>query len=213
VARISSSGVVDQAAVVPAGGPGRGDVAKIAFTAPNDGWLVTSDGWVFHYTDGTALPEDPDPAFRGPITFRPNEAAEQFIPDTPPADDSELFKPPPIELQQGPPAPPVKRLKALLRNIKTKLRGKTLVVRFVLSRKARVGLIARRKRKLVARTRSRMMRPGKHVLRLRLERRRWPTSLRLSAREPGVPTGGGGGDSGDTVTTGGDAIATGTRGR
>ena len=206
VARISSTGTVDQAAVVPASGPGRGEAAKIAFTAPNDGWLVTSDGWVFHYTDGTQLAPDTDPAFRGPITFRPNEAAEQFIPDTPPADDSELFKPPPIEVQQGPAAAPVKRLRALLRQIRTKLRGKTLVVRFTLSRKARVALIARRKRKVVARTPNRMMRPGKHVLRLRLQRKRWPTSLNLSAREPGVPTGGG--DSGDTVTTGGDTLAT-----
>ena len=32
--------------------------------------------------DGTPLPRDTDPAFAGPITFRPNEAAEQFVPDT-----------------------------------------------------------------------------------------------------------------------------------
>jgi hypothetical protein len=208
VARISDDDGSVEVMRLPASGPTRGAAARIAFTSPNDGWLVTQTGYVFHYTDGTALPQDTDPAFRGPITFRPNEAAEQFIPDTPPADDSELFKPPPVELQQSPPPPPTKRLPALLRRIKTKLRGKTLVVRFVLSRKARVSLIARRKQRVVARTKPRMMRPGRHVLRLRLDAKRWPQRLKLSAHEPGVPTGGGGGDSGDTITTGGDTIAT-----
>lgn len=207
VARIAANGTVDSISALPATGPPKGTAAKIAFTAPNDGWLVTSDGWVFHYTDGTQLPQDTDPAFRGPITFRPNEAAEQFVPDTPPADDSELFKPPPVELQQTPPAPPTKRLPALLRRIRTKLRGKTLVVGFVLTRKARVSLIARRKRRIVARTKARTLKPGRHVLRLRLDPHRWPQRLKLSAHEPGVPTGGGG-DNGNTVTTGGDTIAT-----
>ena len=36
---------------------------------------------------------------RARSTFRPNEAAEQFVPDAPPADDSQLFAPPPVELE------------------------------------------------------------------------------------------------------------------
>ena len=72
---------------------------------PNDGWLVTNAGWLFHYTDGTrpAAGHRSRPS-RGTITFRPNEAAEQFVPDAPPVDDSELFKPPPLEVAQPPPA-------------------------------------------------------------------------------------------------------------
>jgi hypothetical protein len=209
VARISGEDGAVEITRLPATGAPRGRAARIAFTAPNDGWLVTQEGYVFHYTDGTPLAQDTDPAFRGPITFRPNEAAEQFIPDTPPADDSELFKPPPVELQQSPPAAPTKRLPPLLRRIKTKLSGKTLVVRFLLTRKARVSLVARRKRRVVARTRPRTLRPGRHVLRLQLDAKRWPQRLKLSAREPGVPVGGGSGDNGDTITTGGDTIATG----
>lgn len=206
VARVSADGTVDSVLQLPETGPAKGTAAKIAFTAPNDGWLVTSAGWVFHYTDGTPLPQDTDPTFRGPISFRPNEAAEQFVPDTPPADDSELFKPPPVELQQTPPAK-TKRLAPLLRRIRTKLHGKTLEVRFVLTRKAKVALIARRKRRVVARTKARLLRPGRHVLRLHLDPRRWPQRLKLAAHEPGVPTGGG--ENGNTVTTGGDAITTG----
>jgi hypothetical protein len=209
VARINSDGTATTT-LLPEVGPAKGTAARIAFTSPDDGWMVTSEGWVFHYSDPANPPlvQDTDPAFRGPITFRPNEAAEQFVPDTPPADDSELFKPPPVELQQPPAAGKTKRLPPLLRRIKTKLAGKTLVVRFTLTRKARVELIARRKRKVVAHTRPRTMRPGRHVLRLRLDARRWPQRLKLSAREPGVPSGAGGGDNGNTITTGGDTIAT-----
>jgi hypothetical protein len=214
VARIAADGTVDSVTQLPPSGPAEGEAAKIAFTAPNDGWLVTSQGWVFHYTDGTPLQQDTDPAFRGPITFRPNEAAEQFVPDTPPADDSELFKPPPVEVQQQQPPPKTKRLPPLLRRIRSKLRGKTLEVRFVLTRKAKVALIARRKRRVVARTKARMMRAGRHVLRLRLDPARWPQRLKLAAHEPGVPTGGGGGNNnGDTITTGGDTVATSARSR
>ena len=148
---------------LPASGPGRGAAAKVAFTGPNEGWMVTTAGWLFHFTDGTAQPRNTDPAYAGTITFRPNEAAEQFIPDTPPADDSELFAPPPVELEQAPAPAAVKRLPALLRRIKTRLRGRTLIVRFTLSRRARVQIIGRRKGRTVARTRARMMRPGRHV--------------------------------------------------
>ena len=59
--------------------------------------MVTWAGWLFHYSDGTPLPDDTDPAFQGTIEFRPNEAAEQFVPDQLPADDSQLFAPPPLE--------------------------------------------------------------------------------------------------------------------
>ncbi len=196
---------------LPETGPGKGTAARIAFTSPNDGWLVTSQGWIFHYSDPSAPPlaQDTDPAFRGPITFRPNEAAEQFIPDTPPADDSELFKPPPVELEQAPPPGKTTRLPPLLRHVKTRLRGRMLIVSFRLTRKARVSLVARRKRRVVARTRAKTMRPGKHVLTLRLDIKRWPQRLKLLAHEPGVPSGGGGGGGGggDTISTG-DTVAT-----
>src|SRR6201999_4531946 len=113
-----------------------------------EGWLVTNAGWLFHYTDGTPLPKDTDPNFAGPITFRPNESAEQFVPDSLPADDSQLFAPPPVAVQdtttQVPPPP--KTLKALISGIKKPtLKGTTLTLRFTVARKAKVQLIARRK--------------------------------------------------------------------
>jgi hypothetical protein len=208
VAYVPSDGTATKT-TLPASGPGRGTAAKIAFTGPNDGWMVTSEGWVFHYTDDTQLPQDLDPAYSDTITFRPNEATEQFVPDAPPVDDSELFKPPPVAVETEPPPGVTKRLPALLRKVRTKLRGHTLEVRFILTRKARVALTAKRGGKVVARTKARMMKPGRHVLRLKLSKRKWPKRLSFSVNEPGVGGGGSGGDSGDTVTTGGgDTVAT-----
>jgi hypothetical protein len=191
---------------LPASGPGRGSAAKIAFSGPNEGWMVTSAGWLFHYTDGTTYPRNTDPAFASVIGFRPNEAAEQFIPDAPPVDDSELFKPPPVEVEQEPPPATTKRLPALLRQVRSKLRGRTLIVTFRLTRRARVQLLGRRKGRTVARTKARMLGPGRHRLRLKLERRHWPQRLSFRVREPGVPTGDA--PAGDTVPTG-DTISTG----
>ena len=197
VARIAADGSVSTM-ILPEESWGRGSAARIAFTGPNDGWLVTYAGWIYHYTDGVLPSPDGDPAYSGTITFRPNEAAEQFVPDAPPVDDSELFRPPPLEIEQ-PPTQQVQRLAPLLRGIKASRRGRTLIVRFRLTRRARVALIARRKGKTVARTRAKMMRPGRHALRLRLNPRKWPQRLSFSAREPGVAPEGGGDE--DVVTT------------
>ena len=189
---------------LPSSGAGRGSAARIEFTSPTEGWLVTYGGWLFHYTDGTPLPADTDPALRGTITFRPNEAAEQAIPDSAPADDSQLFAPPPATVEPEPVAPPakVRRLPALMRNIRSRLHGLRLTISFRLVRRANVGLVALRRGKVVARARTRAMRPGKRSVSVRLNRRRWPTQLRFITREPGQRnTGSGGG--GDTVTTGG----------
>jgi hypothetical protein len=191
---------------LPPTGAGRGTGAKIAFTGPNDGWLVTYAGWLFHYTNGSRPPRDGDPAYQGTITFRPNEATEQFVPDRPPVDDSELFRPPPLEIEQPPPPAAVKRLPALLKRVKSSRRGRSLIVRFQLARRARVALIALRRGKTVARTRARMLNPGRHTLRLRLQRKKWPQRLRFSIREPGVPINEGGGDTGPTGD--GDVLTT-----
>jgi hypothetical protein len=198
---------------LPESGPGRGAAEKVAFTGPDEGWMVTATGWVFHYTDGTVHPRNTDPAFASVIGFRPNEAAEQFIPDAPPVDDSELFKPPPVEIEQEPPPAVTRRLPALMRQVRTKLRGRTLVVTFRLTRQARVQLLGRRKGRTVARTKSRMLKPGRHRLRMKLNPRRWPQRLSFRVREPGAPTQSApSGDTvpadGDTISTGGDTVAT-----
>lgn len=147
--------------------------------------MVTWAGWLFHYSDGTVLPEDTEPAFQGTIEFRPNEAAEQFIPDQPPVDDSQLFAPP--ELEQNPLAEPpkakVRRLPPLLRKVRSKLRGLTLTVSFTVTRKAKVALLAKRGGRTVARTPRRTFAPGRHSLALALSRENYPTRLAFQVSE------------------------------
>ena len=186
-------------------GAGRGAAARIAFTAPNDGWLVTSAGWLFHYTDGSQPAQDTDPFFQGTITFRPNEAEAQALPDTPPPDDSRLFAPPPPPVE--PPAPPTKtkKLPALIKHARSKLHGLTLIVSFQLVRKAKVGLTAKRHGHVVARAPERSMKPGRHSIQLRLNRKRWPTALSFQIHEPGQSNDGGGSDTILTEWHGGGA--------
>jgi hypothetical protein len=182
VARIKSDGTTTTTRL-PAAGAGRGSAARVECPAADECWMVTWAGWIFHYSDGLQLPLDPEPAFQGTIEFRPNEAAEQFIPDRLPVDDSQLFAPPPLELD--PTAPPpggkVRRLPPLLKKIRSKLSGLVLTVRFTVTRKAKVALLAKRGGRTVARTPLRTFAPGRHKLTLRLNRDRYPTRLAFQA--------------------------------
>ena len=199
VVRVSPAGLLESD-TLPASGAGRGSAAHVAFPAANDGWLVTQAGWLFHYTDGSSPGVDTEPAFQGTIDFRPNEAAEQFVPDAPPADDSLLFAPPPVEVTQvAPEQPPAVTLPALLKSVKSKLRGRTLYVSFKLTRTARVQLIGRRKKKVVAKSANKLLHKGKHTLKLKLNRRHWPTRLQFKTKDSAATSDSG--DDSDTITT------------
>jgi hypothetical protein len=171
--------------------------------------MVTSTGWLFHYTDGAGVPPDDDPAFHRLISARPPDArTRRIIPFSPPIDDSQQFAPPPVTV---PPTEttevPGVTLPALLGKVKAKRKGRrTLVVSFELARRARVALVARRRSKVVARTKAKELTPGRHKLSLRLNPRRWPTRISFSTRELDLPddaSSGGGSSSapGDTVST------------
>jgi hypothetical protein len=171
---------------LPASGSGRGAAARIAFSSPTEGWMVTNAGWLFHYSDGASLGQDTDPAVAGPIESRPNEAAEQFVPDAAPADDSQLFAPPPVQVETtSTEAPEAEQLPALITGIrKPKLsKSLTLSLSFVVTRKARIQLVAKRKGKTVAKTRAVTFKQGRHTLKLKLSRKRWPTALRFVTKE------------------------------
>ncbi|HEU4945140.1 MAG TPA: hypothetical protein VFT10_08260 [Solirubrobacterales bacterium] len=183
VARIESDGSIATTSL-PAAGAGRGSAARIACPAPDDCWMVTWAGWLFHYSDGAPEAVDTDPSFQGTITFRPNEAAEQFIPDALPEDDSLLFAPPPLETakEEGR-KNRVRRLPPLLRGIHTELHGLRLLVSFTVTRRARVQLLAKRAGRVVARTPRQVFSPGRRELTLLLERDRYPTGLAFKTKE------------------------------
>ncbi len=127
---------------------------------------------------------DDDPAFQGTIEFRPNESAEQFIPDRLPVDDSQLFAPPPLELTPNvTPAAKVKRLPPLLKQVRSRLHGLVLTVSFTVTRRARVRLLAKRGGRTVAGTPQRTFSPGRRSLRLRLSRERYPTRLAFKIKQ------------------------------
>ena len=77
-------------------------------------------------------------------------------------------------------APEPEQLAALITGVrKPKLKGLTLNLSFKVTRRARVQLVARRRGKTVAKTANRTLKPGRHTLRLKLSRKRWPTALRF----------------------------------
>lgn len=183
VARIEADGTTTTTRL-PVAGAGRGSAARVACPATNECWMVTWAGWLFHYSDGRPLERDTEPSFEGTIEFRPNESAEQFIPDRLPADDSQLFAPPPLELTPNATKPArVRRLPPLLRKVRSRLHGLTLTVSFTLTRRARVQLLAKRSGRTVARTPRLLLGVGRRELRLRLNRERYPTRLAFRAEE------------------------------
>ena len=196
-----------------------GAAGPITCPAAHDCWMATTAGWLFHMTDGTAPGGDAasDPFFNGEdgvIDYRPPDAGVPIIPpDLAPVDDS-LANQQAASSSGGPPlvtpAPVVKskRGKPLVTHIKSVFRDhRVLVISFTLTAKAHVQLIGRRKRKVVASTRRETLRPGRHVLSLRLDPKDWPTKLKFEA----TPLGGSapaGGDSGTVNGPGGGTVET-----
>jgi hypothetical protein len=169
---------------LPTSGAGRGSAQLVAATGPEEAWLATSAGWLFHYTNGTVLPEDSDPNWAGTITVRPNESVEQFVSDTPPPDNSELFAPPPVAVETKSTEVPVPEvIPALLKDVSVSRRGLTVTVSFQLTRLADVQLVAKLHGKAIARTHEERLKAGRHSLSLRLERKRWPNGLSFVTRE------------------------------
>jgi hypothetical protein len=197
---------------LPASGAGRGSAQLVAATGPEEAWMATSAGWLFHYTNGTVLPEDGDPSWASTITARPNESVEQFVADTPPPDDSQLFAPPPVQVEtkaSGESVPLV--IPALLKHIKVSRHALTVTISFELTRLADVQLVARLHGKVVARTHRERLKPGMRKLELRFTRRRWPDALGFKTQELTKPKPVPATASEGTVTGGPTAITTSVR--
>lgn len=180
-------------------GAKRGTITAIGCATASDCWAATARGQLYRRTDRASYPVDTDPAFQGTISIRPNEAAAQVIPDEPPADDSRLFAPP-VELPQEAAEAPVcgtpPRLVTRVRSRSAKLtraqkRAKNLAIRvtvsFRLARRAKVGLVARRGGKVVARAKARTLRAGNRRLTFSARRTTWPKSLKFSLKELTTP--------------------------
>jgi hypothetical protein len=194
VARVSTDGSVAEErlpseAESNAGIGPKGAAYRVVCPAQNDCWMATADGWLFHLSEAgeETLPADTDPAFNGPlITYRPrDEGVPQEPPTALPIDDSGL------EGAQGPSAAAltVKLTPAntfdevtvpLLSDEHTRIvHGTTLELTFHLAAKARIRLIAKRRKSVVASTSMQTLKAGNRSLELKLDRNRWPTKLEL----------------------------------
>jgi hypothetical protein len=188
VARVWAAGQLEEEQTLPAGGAAaKGAASKLACPAPNDCWLATTQGWLFHLAPQgeETLPQDTDSAFAGPIAYRPpDQGLPQVPPDAPPVDDSGLGEEPPpygTLVPQGPQSEGQSRVPLpLLSHLHSRLvHGTTLELRFHLAVRARVRLLAERRRRVVASTPMRTLAAGGRRLLLRLDQRRWPTRLDL----------------------------------
>jgi hypothetical protein len=162
----------------------RGNAGPIACPGANDCWMATSTGWLFHYTDGTAYPKDTDPSFAGIITYRPPDGGTPALPpDTPPADDSLANQTPPPPPPPTPSTPPTYKTRlALVTNVKAKLlKHNVEELTFKLTTAAKVELVAKRKKKVVAHTKLTRLGAGRRTLKLQLDPKHWPTSLAINA--------------------------------
>jgi len=223
VARISADGTVSDEQTLPsseeaqAGVGPKGAAKQISCPAPHECWLTTTQGWLFHlsaHLEGQELPLDADPAFASLIASRPHdEGLPQVAPDAPPLDDSGLSEERPLKealaAEEAKPAAPVVKA-ALLSNLHTRLVHRdTLELRFHLAVKARVRLLAHRRKQLVASTPTRTLGAGNRSLLLRLDPHRWPTKLSLQTHAlaplPDAPSGG---STGAGPGTGPNAVAT-----
>jgi hypothetical protein len=188
VARIAADGTISDLQTLPQSSEGvanKGAAASITCPAPHECWMTTTQGWLFHLAPAeSSLPLDGDPAFAGPITYRPpDEGLPQVVPDAPPVDDSGLVEEPPVYgVEAGiPTATPTATVTLpLLSDLHSRVRHRTtLELSFKLAVKARVQLLAKRHKRVVASTAMRTLAAGPRHLVLRLDPHSWPTKLDL----------------------------------
>jgi hypothetical protein len=192
LARVTAPGAIAERVALPSivetaqGVRPKGAADKLSCPALNDCWLATSTGWLFHLSDGTALGRDAafDQAFAGLINFRPLDAGvPQVQPDQPPPDESgqpHATQPSETFAESTTAASQTSVAVALLSHVRTRLvHGTTLELTFHLAARARVRLVARRHRRIVASTAMRTFAAGNRKLLLLLNVKNWPTKLDL----------------------------------
>jgi hypothetical protein len=183
LARVSGDGTISDRLTLP----GKGAAETITCPAPHDCWLATTQGWLYHLADqAERSTPDPngDPAFSGSylITERPlDEGVPQQTELALPVEEENRTSTTPAETALPKVPSPFATVDVpLLSGVHTRLvHGTTLELSFRLSVKARVRLVAKRHKTVVASTPTRTLKAGKHSLQIRLNVKRWPTSLNL----------------------------------
>ena len=166
-----------------------GVVERLVCPAREDCWMATYNGWLYHLapSDERTLPTSELPGFPEGhvISERPHdEGIPQEVLDAPPPDTSGLQEEAPdyggTFAESRVPTVESTIQTALLSDVRSRLvHGTMLELRFHLAVKARVRLLAKRHKKVVASTPMHTFAAGNRKLLLRLNRSRWPTKLDL----------------------------------
>jgi len=201
-----------------------GAVTRLECPAREDCWMANAGGWLYHLAraDERTLPYSELPGFpEGKVISEgerpPDEGVPQEVRDAPPPDTSGLQEEPPdyggtFAEQKAAPVIESTVLAPLLTHLHSRLIHRTtLELRFHLAVEARVRLLAKRHKKVVASTPMRTFAAGNRKLLLRLNRREWPTKLSLQTHAlaplpsttvketEGGPEHGGGGANSETT--------------
>jgi hypothetical protein len=161
-----------------------GAAGPIDCPADDDCWMADSDGWLYHYTDGTQVPVDTDPDFAGVITVRPADGATVTVyGDIAPVDDSGTGQT--YVAPTGTARTVTTRTHGVtvrLTHVKAKVVHRTeLMLSFNLNTRARIQIIAERHGKVVGRSARRVLDAGRRTLILKLDPKRWPNHLKVEA--------------------------------
>jgi hypothetical protein len=181
--RVGADGAIEGETVLPDPAEGlgnKGTAGPIACPAAGQCWMATSKGWLFHRGPDPA--PDAEPALHVLVTFRPRDDSLPVIaPDSLPEDvSSEAFQASEETPLSGGAEPLPRHVPPLLSKLHQRIVGGNLLeLTFVLRKRARVQLIARREGQVVAQTARYTMGKGAQSLRLRLDPNRWPTKLDL----------------------------------
>ncbi|MGH3583004.1 MAG: hypothetical protein ACRDUB_15550, partial [Mycobacterium sp.] len=190
VRSVSATGVVGPEVTLPQPAEElnpKGAPTKVVCPAPEQCWLSTRNGWLFHL--GGSLEGDTDPAMHVLITSRPADGSTRsFVPEGVPIDNSGE-----VEARRSAtegarePFPHPRKPRALVTKVKQKIIHRTVLqLSFVLRAKAHVQLLAKRDHKVVAKTAKLVLGKGPHRLRLHLDPRRWPTGLDFQVHPAGT---------------------------
>jgi hypothetical protein len=157
----------------------KGAAEQIVCPGAGQCWMVTEKGWLFHLGGPPAEGVDGDPLIHRLITVRPKDGSSRTLVSAGlPEDNSGEVEPgheEPIPRERFPHRP---KKQALVVKVKQSLIHKTILqLAFTLRAEAHVRLLAKHHKQVVAKTPHLTLAKGRHRLRLRLDPKRWPTSL------------------------------------
>jgi hypothetical protein len=162
----------------------RGGVSAITCPGPADCWAATTEGWLYHLTTGAQLAQDTDANFGGVISYRPpDNGVPNVFPTTVPIgtglpttghSTTSHKKPHRRVIHEKPVLTHVGHERLVDRT--------TLELSFDVTTKAYIELLAKRHGVVVASTGYVLLKPGRRMLKLRLDVKRWPTALAFKIR-------------------------------